>query len=576
MGIKKIKHIILIIVFSILIFTNSQIFANDEIQKAQQNVSVAICNQNFQKYNYNEITIFGTSDVQIIDKKTKELLTTIPIDTPINIKIKDNTYQIYVEKDKETNNLIQKQKETITLNSDFVLKCSGGLLGIKDLKRSGKQALYKDSLEIIKKTKTNDLFFVINVLDVQEYLKGVVPNEMPIRFGLEALKAQTIAARNYVLCSRDKKTNEYDVVDSVASQVYYGANTETEISNRAVKETDGIVAIHNWKLILAQYSSTAGGYTESYENAFSEPDSKKFPANRKPYLMAKADMLTQQPLKTEEDVRNFYTTKPDSYDIRSPYYRWKKEWSNEELNQVLARTLVEQSKTGFVIPKLEKSEDFGKLLDIKPIKRGDSGKLMIVEITTDKGIFTTQKELVIRRLFQKDNISLPSANVVFDFVKDEKGNIVNIIANGGGFGHGVGMSQFGAGFMGKELKMSYDKILKHYYTDITLGTMPIIISAHPSQQKQTQKFYLDYKNANLIVDNRYNLSKINLIINDREVQIPLEQGLFPKTHIVIDISKEIKKGENTITFCYPLDEGNMKALRLYVEVVNPYADKFGF
>lgn len=292
--------------------------------------------------------------------------------------------------------------------------------------------------------------------------------------------------------------------------------------------------------------------------------------------MAKADMLTQQPLKTEEDVRNFYTTKPDSYDIRSPYYRWKKEWSNEELNQVLARTLVEQSKTGFVIPKLEKSEDFGKLLDIKPIKRGDSGKLMIVEITTDKGIFTTQKELVIRRLFQKDNISLPSANVVFDFVKDEKGNIVNIIANGGGFGHGVGMSQFGAGFMGKELKMSYDKILKHYYTDITLGTMPIIISAHPSQQKQTQKFYLDYKNANLIVDNRYNLSKINLIINDREVQIPLEQGLFPKTHIVIDISKEIKKGENTITFCYPLDEGNMKALRLYVEVVNPYADKFGF
>ena len=576
MGIKKIKYIILIIVFSLFIFTNSQIFANDEIQQKQQNVRVAIGNQNFQKYNYNEITIFGTSDVQIIDKKTEELITTLPIDTPINIKIKNNVYEISVEKNKETNNLIQRQQELITLNSDFILKSQGGLLGIKDLKRRGKQALYKNSIEILKKPKSNDLFYVVNVLDVQEYLKGVVPNEMPISFGLEALKAQTIAARNYVLCSRDKKINEYDVVDSVASQVYFGANTETEISNKAVKETDGIVAIHNWKLILAQYSSTAGGYTESYENAFSDPANKNFPSGRKHYLMAKADMLTQSPLKTEEDVKNFYTTKPESYDIRSPYYRWQKEWSIEELNQVLARTLVEQSKTGFVNPKLEKTENFGKLLDIKPIRRGDSGKLMIVDIITDKGIFTAQKELVIRRLFQKDNISLPSANVVFDFVKDKDTKSIKIVANGGGFGHGVGMSQYGAGFMGKELKMPYDKILKHYYTDITLGTMPVIISSHPSQQKQTQKFYLDYKNANLIVDNRYNLSKINLIINNKEVQIPLEQSIFPKTHLVIDISKEIKKGENTITYCYPLDEGNMKAARLYIEAVNPNADKFGF
>ena len=132
MGIKKIKYIILIIVFSIFIFTNSQIFANDEIQQKQQNVRVAIGNQNFQKYNYKEITIFGTSDVQVIDKKTEELITTLPIDTPINIKIKNNVYEISVEKNKETNNLIQRQQELITLNSDFILKSQGGLLGIKD------------------------------------------------------------------------------------------------------------------------------------------------------------------------------------------------------------------------------------------------------------------------------------------------------------------------------------------------------------------------------------------------------------------------------------------------------------
>ena len=107
------------------------------------------------------------------------------------------------------------------------------------------------------------------MIEVEEYLKGVVPNEMPTSFGLEALKAQAVAARNYVLSPRVKASSNYDVVDSVASQVYYGANTEKALSNQAVKETEGLVAIYDWNLILAQYSSTAGGYTESFSNTFS-------------------------------------------------------------------------------------------------------------------------------------------------------------------------------------------------------------------------------------------------------------------------------------------------------------------
>lgn len=576
MGIKKIKFIILIFFIFSFLFVSPKIFANDFSQQSTQNVRVAIGNQNFQQYNYNVINIFGLSDVQVFNKRTNELIKTFPMDTFINIKLNENIFEISVEKSNITEDTVQIEQEKITLNDDIVIKCQGGLLGIKDLKRRGKQALYKNSFEIIKKAKSTNLFYVINVLDIQDYLKGVVPNEMPVSFGLEALKAQSVAARNYVLCSRGKSVKEYDVVDSVASQVYFGANTETDISNKAVRETDGIVALYNWHLILAQYSSTAGGYTESYANAFSDPMYKKFPATPKPYLTAVADMLTQTPLKTEAEVREFYTTKPDSYDIRSPYYRWTKEWSVEEMEKVLSKTLVEQSKTGFVFPKLEKSENFGKLLDIKPIRRGESGKLMTVEIVTDKGVFTAQKELVIRRIFQKNNISLPSANVVFDFVTDKETNSIKIIASGGGFGHGVGMSQFGAGFMAKELKMPYEKILKHYYTGISIGTAPLIISAHPTQRQLTQKFYLDYKKANLIVDNKYNMSKIKLIINDNEITIPLEQSILPKAPLKVDISKEVKRGENTITFCYPMEEGVTKAARLYVEAVNPNADKFGF
>ncbi len=577
MGIKTLKKIFLGFVICFLIFTSQKNFASDSLQTEYKFVRVAIGNQNFQNYTYQTTTIFGTSDIRIYDKKTNALIAEFPADTFVEISMKNNTFEAKTIKT-ELNTEENTSQVTVTLtDNDIIIRVDGGLLGIKDLKRKGKQALYKSSFELVKKPKTENLFYIVNVLDVQDYLKGVVPNEMPTSFGLAALKAQAVAARNYVLSPRTRLVNEYDVVDSVASQVYFGANTEETVANKAVDETDGIVAIHNWDLILAQYSSTAGGYTESFENVFSEVNNKKFPSNHKPYLASKPDMISQLPLKTEEDVRIFYTTKPDSYDIRSPYYRWQKNWTKEELEGVLARTLKEQSKTGFVYPKFESSDDTLKLIDIRPKRRGDSGKLIDVEIVTDKGAYTVQKELVIRRIFQKNNISLPSANVVFEFIVDENNEILEINAYGGGFGHGVGMSQYGAGFMGKELKMPYDKILKHYYSNISLGTEPIILSAHPTQQQITQSFYLEHKSAELIIDNRFRLSKIMMIINGRKLELPLVQDIFAfKSPMKIDISELVKKGENTITFCYPLEEGSMKAVRLYVEAINPNADKFGF
>lgn len=566
MGIKKIKNIILGLVIFAFAFSSPKIFANtNDIQTGTNLVRVGIGNQNWSTFNYQTTTIFGTSDVYIYEKNSHNLVKTAPIDTPIVITLKNGIYEIKIN------------DEIFNLNDTFILECPDGLLGIKDLKRKGKQALYRNSIEIVKKPKTENLFYIVNVLDIQDYLKGVVPNEMPTSFGLEALKAQAVAARNYVLSPRTRYVQEYDVVDSVASQVYFGANTEENISDRAVRETDGIVATYNWNLILAQYSSTAGGYTESYQNAFPEAFNKFSRTNPKPYLTAKADMLNQPPLRTEEEVREFYKNSPESYDIRSRYYRWQKEWTKEELQEILAKTLVSQSKTGFVYPKLEKAEDFGELINIVPKKRGDSGKLIEVEVQATSGNYAIQKELVIRRIFQKNNISLPSANVVFDFVNDEETGEQKVIAYGGGFGHGVGMSQYGAGFMGKELKMPFDKILKHYYTGISLGTNPVIISSYPTQRQITQKFYSDTKKADLVIDNRFNLSKINLIVNGKESSIPLEQSLSPfKQPLRIDISHLIKKGENVVTFCYPLEEGTTKAGRLFIEVINPDADKFGF
>lgn len=515
-------------------------------------VRVGIGTQNFGTYQYKEITVFGTGDTQIYDNRL--LIGNYAPNQEIKISLKDGKFNIYAG-----GNMFPETVEgPVQITSNF------GLLGVSGLKRAGRQALYHGAFELVK--NNNGTFNLVNMIEVEDYLKGVVPNEMPVHFGLEALKAQSVAARNYVLSPRTKSSPNYDVVDSVASQVYYGANSEKTLSNQAVEETEGIVAIYNWDLILAQYSSTAGGYTESYANAFSDPKTKEFPSDDKPYLQARPDIIGQTPLNTEEAASQYYKSKPDAYDVRSPYFRWEREWTAEELKKSLEGTLAAQSATGFVKPVFKKGDKLDDIQEIKVLRRGDSGKIIEMEIVTRSQAFKVFKELVVRRLMTKDGKALPSANVVFENTRDENGNLVSVHAWGGGFGHGVGLSQYGAGFMGSEMHIPYDKILQHYYTGITLSTKPVIISADNSQQSVTQHFYAKNKYAKIIVDNKFMVSKLIANINGKEFIFELEPNIL-KRNAEIDISKYITKGKNTVIFYYPMDEGDKKALRLYVELV---------
>ncbi len=515
-------------------------------------VRVGIGTQNFGTYQYKEITVFGTGDTQIYDNRL--LIGNYAPNQEIKISLKDGKFNIYAG-----GNMFPETVEgPVQITSNF------GLLGVSGLKRAGRQALYHGAFELVK--NNNGTFNLVNMIEVEDYLKGVVPNEMPVHFGLEALKAQSVAARNYVLSPRTKSSPNYDVVDSVASQVYYGANSEKTLSNQAVEETEGIVAIYNWDLILAQYSSTAGGYTESYANAFSDPKTKEFPSDDKPYLQARPDIIGQSPLNTEEAASQYYKSKPDAYDVRSPYFRWEREWSADELRKALEVTLAAQSSTGFVKPVFKKGDKLDDIQEIKVLRRGDSGKIIEMEIVTRSQTFKVFKELVVRRLMTKDGKALPSANVVFENTRDENGNLVSVHAWGGGFGHGVGLSQYGAGFMGSEMHIPYDKILQHYYTGITLSTKPVIISADNSQQSVTQHFYAKNKYAKIIVDNKFMVSKLIANINGKEFIFELEPNIL-KRNAEIDISKYITKGKNTVIFYYPMDEGDKKALRLYVELV---------
>ena len=542
MGSKIRKLAIALLLFASLVGrVNTAFAANTDV------VRVGLTDNKFQNVLKQTVTVYGTADCDICDRETKKIVSRISANT--DIVIRNGVTGIDVT--------INGRSATLR---DFVVICPQGVLGVKDLTRKGKPALYHGAFEVIQKDDRKG-FYLVNLVETQEYLKGVVPNEMPIRFGLEALKAQAVAARNYVLTPRTQAYKEFNVVDSVASQVYYGVNTEADLATRAVMETDGIVALYNNEPILALYSSTAGGYTESYSHAFSDPLTKMFPSINKPYLTAVPDKSEFKSLEDENDAKKFYESKVPSFDIESPYYRWRKQWAVGELENVLKTTMIAQSKTGFIHPAFKQGDDLGKIKDIKVMKRGASGKAVEIELMTTKGCYRIAKELVIRRVFQKDGMSLPSANIVFEKNLDNYGNVTDITIFGGGFGHGVGMSQYGAGYMATKLNQPYYNILRHYYTGINLGTMPKTICGE--EVKET--FWAPIGRAQLVITNS-TAAKIAVKINGRTLEFPVTKTIFQKDYR-IDISRYIEDGENTIVY-YPPTLG--RAVTLYVELVEKY------
>ena len=130
---------------------------------------------------------------------------------------------------------------------------------------------YRGAVEVFSNARNT--LTVVNELPLEQYLLGVVPNELsPTTFGqLEALKAQAVAARTYMQRNRGQYRNEgYDICATDACQMYLGAGTEDALASRAVMETRGVIATYDDKPINALYSSTCGGRTESAENIFDE------------------------------------------------------------------------------------------------------------------------------------------------------------------------------------------------------------------------------------------------------------------------------------------------------------------
>jgi len=512
-------------------------------------IRVGISNKE-NRLEYNEASVSASSNLEIINKNDGAVIASGGNNDIFNINMIDNKFNINKD-DKVISKDVIGPLEIRSLDS--------GLIQVVNITRKGRPALYKGEIEIDKAPTKNNLLSVVNILPVEEYLKGVVPNELPTSFGLEALKAQAVAARNYAIRPRIKFYKQFDICDTVDCQVYFGANTEEKISNQAIEDTKGLLALYNDEVILALYSSTAGGYTENYENAFSDPATDAFPAKPIPYLKGKPDICGIPSLETEENTRQFYSSIPQAFDVNSGFYRWHKTWTREELESILNKNLDKYRFSELITPKFEKDTNIGTLKDIQVMQRGVSGKAMAIKVTTSNGEWLIKKELLIRRIFMNAGKILPSANVIFDKTYDENGNITFINAFGGGLGHGVGMSQYGAGYMAKN-GYTFDQILQHYYDGVSIGTAPIMLNSQNTSV--TQKFASPNCRADLIIYNNDRLNNIVININSNNIVLPLNKK---EGELKFDLSQYIKSGTNEIVYSLPNNEKD-KSVKAWIEV----------
>jgi len=303
------------------------------------------------------------------------------------------------------------------------------------------------------------LLMAFTEVTVETYLKGVAPSEMPASFPVEALKAQAIAARSEVLAKIGVKhpNDPFDLCAHVHCQAYSGCTNEDERSSRAVDETRGQVLMLDGQVAEAVYSSTCGGHTEDKVNVWNPPAA--------PHLQGSWDAsdsigveLESLDLSTEKGAMKWVRSKPKTWcnveafdnlptilEKSADNFRWEVTYSRRELEDIIRR------KSG---------DDIGQLIDIIPLRRGISGRLMEIEIHGTKKNLRVQRELNIRSTLSLKYLKSACFTIEVEYGDDARP--LNFTFRGAGWGHGVGMCQVGAGVMAAQGKTATE-ILGHYY-----------------------------------------------------------------------------------------------------------------
>lgn len=368
-----------------------------------------------------------------------------------------------------------------------------GKIQVLSLSRSQGAPAYRGSMEIYE---TDEGLALINEVLLEEYLYSVVPSEMLASYPPEALKAQAVCARTYGY--RYLKEPGYQklgahVDDSVGYQVYN--NIEENInSTKAVKETAGTLLLYGEEPVSTYYYSTSCGFGAD-AGVWNEGQGEEMPYLRAAYIGDEKKRkgegtFSPDDLQQEENFRA-YITAPDenAYEKEEAWFRWRYQVEDLDVSllgermrerfEAAAGKILTYTGEGEDFEKSEsyesvKPEKFKKVYGIRALKRKEGGVLDEILIETDKGIYKVLSEYNIRyvlnqggEILRQDGSAyengtlLPSAYLIID-IETRGENVVGYTIIGGGYGHGVGMSQNGARAMGMA-QMSCEEILSFYF-----------------------------------------------------------------------------------------------------------------
>jgi stage II sporulation protein D len=279
----------------------------------------------------------------------------------------------------------------------------------------------------------------VNVLDMERYLLGVVPREIG-RVGEElhqASKAQAVAARTYAVKYLGRRAPlGFDVFATVQDQVYGGTEAEHAPVSRAVLETAGEILTHGGEPIEAYYHSTCAGQTAAIE-----------------------EVWPQQPVPYLKSVVDTDPATGEAYDRASSRFRWTQRWRADSLVMTLRRTLADSVAVGGT----RRGSAITEIRDMQVLERTHSGRVRRMRISTDAGDFIVGRDRVRWVLEVRPGVILNSSKFDVEVARDPATKkVTEVVATGGGWGHGIGMCQVGA--MGRaRAGQDYRTILKTYY-----------------------------------------------------------------------------------------------------------------
>ena len=441
------------------------------------------------------------------------------------------------------------------------------LFRVESINRTfGKQQvpLYRGAIEIARGTATlANRVNVVNVVELEDYVPGVVVNESISSFGIEALKAQAVAARGYAVANIGRFVRSgypFDIVDSSSSQVYRGVISEHVKAVQASQETTGLVASYNGQIISALYSSSMGGHTESNEWIFNVPSNQLPGANVTPYLTGIYDGDGTIPdFSTEAGVADFWTNlQPTTFDdcarVTNRFSRWKLVLTAAQLKSrlVASRIVVISGDTS------------GSITDVAITQRmGTSGRAAVVRITLTSGVVEVRGWDNLRNVIGRTAVSTPAvcetsataiaANFtlnnpsVIAQTKDAGGNVTQVTAWGGGWGHNVGLSQYGSNGRAKA-GQNFLQILKAYYTGVDIGSYPIDIGRNPGTGTPTlrEQFYAPNAEGTLVV-RATDLKGLRVHVNGT-YDISLDADALATSPVSVDLSPYLVQGINTVQY----------------------------